>query len=92
MNVALMLFIVSCVWTCEKIVVLEKELLCCDGEVCVDEGGPCVRDWMGVCGGWRRDVEEGDVGYDLSMNIGFVLVPFCVLFLFWKLVFRRLFN
>ena len=35
----MILFIVSCFWACEEIDVLEKKLLCCDGEECVDEGG-----------------------------------------------------
>ena len=41
----------------------------------------------GVCGDGKREVKGGDIGYDLSMNMCFVLVPFRVLFLFWKIVF-----
>ena len=49
--------------------------------MCIYEEAPCVKDWMRVCGDGKREVKEGDVGYDLSMNMCFLLVPFCVLFL-----------
>ena len=47
---------------------------------------------MGVGEDGKREVNGGDVGYDLSMNMCFVVVPFHVLFLFWKIVFRSALN
>ena len=50
MKLASFLLIVSCLWACEEVDVFEKKLMCCNGEMCIYEEGPCVKDWIGVCG------------------------------------------
>ena len=79
--------LVCCNFACEEVYLKDQDIsvFCYEKRMCAKEGRPCITDWMGVCGDWKEKVED-DVREDESMNLSFVLLPLCVLFLFWVFV------
>ena len=77
------LFFVSSVWAREKLMYWRRSC-CVVMEKCVlMKGAVCQMD-KGV---WKLEERCQRRGYDFSMIMCFVSVPFCFPFLFWKLVF-----
>ena len=52
--------LVYCSFSCEEVYLKEQEVCLLDAVrgKCAKEGGPCITDWMGVCGEWKKEKFE----------------------------------